>query len=208
MMSKKKNIPFIWLVPLLITASLIETAGSEVYKKTNPDGTMEFYNNSEGKPAPRHTLPRTRFDPMIERISGENAVDPYLIKCIIKAESDFNPDAVSEAGAMGLMQLMQETSKYYRIRDPLDPGENLKAGIRHFKSLLSYFENDVPLALAAYHAGIGIVKKNMAVPPIDSTMRYVKKIMALYRGDGDYTGQVKILYKRIDREGTILIYSK
>jgi soluble lytic murein transglycosylase-like protein len=109
---------------------------------------------------------------------------------------------------MGLMQLMQETSRIYNVRDPFDPEENLNAGIKHMKGLLNYFNNDIPLALAAYHAGIGVVKKRMKVPPIKSTIAYVKKIMKLYRGNNDPVKKVKKLYKRIEKDGTILIYSR
>ena len=183
-------------------------AHAEIFQKTNSDGTVEYYNSSGTRGGPASRLPKTRFDGIIDRISRDRGLDPYLVKCIIKAESDFNPDAVSESGAMGLMQLMMPTAKYYNVRDPLDPAENLRAGIGHFSSLMAYFGNDIPLALAAYHAGLGIVKKGMAVPPIDATVRYVNKVMAMYRGDGDYRSRVKTIYRRIDSDGTINIYSK
>jgi len=145
---------------------------------------------------------------MINRISREEKLDPYLIKCIIKVESNFQPDAVSVAGAMGLMQLMQATARLYNVNDPLNPEENLKAGIKHFNSLMNYFNSDIPLALAAYHAGLGRVRKNMAVPPIKSTINYVNRIMFLYNGTRKNSDKVKRLYKRIDRDGTIHIYSR
>ena len=86
----------------------------------------------------------------------------------------------------------------------------MDAGIRHLKSLLGYFKNDVPLSLAAYHAGIGRVKKRMALPPIQSTIDYVNTIMYLYTGEKKSYSEtaVRRLYKRIESDGTIVIYSK
>jgi soluble lytic murein transglycosylase-like protein len=138
----------------------------------------------------------------------EKGIDPYLVKCIIKVESNFNPKALSVAGAMGLMQIMQETGRAYELEDPFDPEENLRVGITHFASLYTYFDKKIPLTLAAYHAGLGRVKKRMAVPPIKSTIDYVNRIMYYYSGKKDYSQDVKKLYTRIDKEGTIHIYSK
>ncbi len=153
-----------------------------------------------------------RFDILIEKISRRENVDPLLIKCIIKVESDFNPDAVSVAGAMGLMQIMQVIANSYKVSHPFDPEQNLDAGIRHFSWLQREFRGDTPLSLAAYHAGIGRVKKNMAIPPIKSTTRYVNDVMRIYnriRGkeDADYGGAVRRLYRKIRKDGTIEIFN-
>ena len=111
---------------------------------------------------------------------------------------------------MGLMQIMQEIVRYYNVKNPFDPKENLTAGIKHFKSLLNYFKNDVALAVAAYHAGLGRVKKAMkVVPPIKSTVDYVNNVMFLYSGERvNNSEKVKKLYKRINSEGVIEIYNK
>ncbi|MDY6935985.1 MAG: lytic transglycosylase domain-containing protein [Spirochaetota bacterium] len=183
----------------------------EIKKKILKDGTIEYYSE-EKKDIDQHkrALSKSPYNKLINRISKKEGADPYLIKCIIKIESNFNPDAVSKAGAMGLMQIMQEVARYYDVKDPLNPEENLKAGIKHLKSIIVYFNNDIPLSLAAYHAGIGRVKKAMKIPPISSTVDYVDKVMLLYSGKrmNEIRTKVKSLYKRIEKDGTIAISDK
>jgi len=206
MISKLTSIAIsLCILPGIILAS--SPAESKIHKRILRDGAVEYYNVEKGKSTKKYTF-TSEFNPLIEKLAGQYRVDDYLVKCIIKVESNFYPNAVSVAGAMGLMQLMQETADYYNVKNPLDPEENLDAGIRHFKSLMDYFDNEVPLALAAYHAGLGRVRRRMAVPPIKSTMEYVDRIMLIYNGKKSSPEAVKKLYKKIDKDGTILIYSR
>jgi soluble lytic murein transglycosylase-like protein len=198
---------------LALSLALAAPAPAKIYKRINADGSIEYYNKNEQKREAGHKLNTSldsKFDEMIETIAAKHGVDPRLLKCIIRVESDFNPEAVSSAGAMGLMQLMQETARYYYLDNPFDPRKNIETGTRHFKSLLGYFKNDIPLALAAYHAGISRVKKRMALPPIQATIDYVNAIMFLYTGEKKNYSEnaVNRLYRRIERDGTIVIYSK
>ncbi|MFC1669394.1 lytic transglycosylase domain-containing protein [Spirochaetota bacterium] len=187
----------------------LSPAHSKIYKKVHKDGSIEFYNVKKGKRRSKKRVKFTRiFDRLIHKYCRLEKVDPYLIKCIIKIESNFNPDAVSVSGAMGLMQLMQETASYYDIKDPMDPEENLRVGIKHFKNLMKYFKKDIPLAVAAYHAGLGAVSKKMEIPPIKSTIKYVNMVMFLYTGQKHNTVKVKKLYRKIRKDGTLLIFSK
>ncbi|MBP7735245.1 MAG: lytic transglycosylase domain-containing protein [Spirochaetes bacterium] len=208
----RKIVPYI-LILTLMPAMFPCGAGARIYKRINQDGSIDFYNRNERNGGTSHKVNRSissKFDGLIENLSERHGVDPRLIKCIIRVESDFNPDAVSSAGAMGLMQLMQETAEYYALRNPFDPEKNVDAGIRHFKSLMGYFRNDIPLALGAYHAGIGRVRKRMALPPIQATIDYVNAIMSLYTGENKNYSEhaVRRLYKRVESDGTIVIYSK
>ncbi len=199
----------------VLTALLLAIIPLEarVHRQMHRDGTVEFTNIPERGKAPRGNAGLNlspRFDDIIEAVSSREKADPLLIKCIVKVESDFNPRAVSPAGAMGLMQLMQEVADIYRVRDPFDPEENISAGVKHFKALLRHFNNDIPLSLAAYHAGPGRVRKHMSIPPIKSTINYVNRIMGIYNGllgkeGGNYEQEVRRLYMTIDREGTIHI---
>lgn len=187
-----------------------DTSIAEIKSRQGKDGTIEFYSGySPSSPGKTTRFSNKRYDHLIREIAGREGVDPQLVRCIVKVESGFDADAVSVAGAMGLMQLMQEIVHHYRVDDPFDPRQNLDAGIRHFSHLMKYFKGEVPLALAAYHAGLGRVKKNWSVPPINSTIHYVKKVMKLYRpGDtGAYDNSVKKLYRRISSDGTLHIYS-
>jgi soluble lytic murein transglycosylase-like protein len=119
----------------------------------------------------------TVYDPMIESASGRHGVDPRLVRAVIQVESAFQPRARSAKGAMGLMQLMPRTAREYRVRNPYDPRSNIEAGTRYLKSLLSEFE--LPLALAAYNAGAGAVRRFGGIPPYAETQAYVAKVVAL-----------------------------
>jgi len=180
---------------------------AEIYRSVSRDGTVEYHNRESVKPAGKRQRITSRFDTLIKKIALARGVDPYLVTCVIRVESNFDPDAVSTSGAMGLMQIMQGTARCYNMRDPLDPEENIRVGTAHLASLLRHFKNDVPLALAAYHAGLGRVKGGR-IPPIRSTIDYVNRVMFLYRGVKDSSERVKRLYKKIDKDGTILIYSR
>ena len=103
-----------------------------------------------------------------------------MIKALIKVESDFNTRAVSRSGALGLMQIMPENVKAFRIFDPFDPRDNIIGGARYLKTLLDRFEGKLPLALAAYNAGPKVVERYRNIPPIKETEDYVKKVMKYY----------------------------
>ena len=194
-------------IAYLITAVFELNLHSEIFKKTAKDGSIEFYNVKKFEKNNKINL-SSIYDVLIEKISIRENIPPLLVKAIIKVESEFNPNAVSPAGAMGLMQLMQATANFYNVNNPFDPEENLEAGIKHFKGLMKRLNGDIPLALAAYHAGMGIVKKRMSVPQIDSTIAYVNKVMSFYTGKKKYSVKVKKLYQKISEDGTLLIYSK
>ena len=178
-------------------------ADAKILKKIGPDGALEFTNKEEGSSASGSLA--SRFDPLIEKIGNEKGVDPHLIRCVIKIESNFNPKAVSVANAQGLMQLLPATARLYGVTDSFDPEQNLRAGISHLKVLLKYFRDDIPLALAAYHAGLGAVTKRMEIPPIKATIDYVNAVMKLYGRAGDFRESVKRLYKKIDDQGVLII---
>jgi len=122
---------------------------------------------------------KTVYDPIIESASDRNGVPARLVKALIQVESAFQPRARSNKGAMGLMQLMPETARQYRARNPYDPAANIEAGTRHLRSLLDQFE--LPLALAAYNAGEAAVRKFGGIPPYSETQAYVSKILGLIR---------------------------
>lgn len=106
-------------------------------------------------------------------------LDPALLRAVIKAESDFRPQAVSRKGAVGLMQLMPETAAALRVADPLDPIQNIRAGARQLRRLLNRYDGNLPLALAAYNAGVQRVKGGK-VPRIRETRAYVRKVLRYY----------------------------
>lgn len=122
-------------------------------------------------------LKSTPYGEIIAAVSEAHGVDPMLVKALIQVESNYKPRARSPKGAMGLMQLMPSTAREYKVRNPFDPRANIEAGIKHLKSLIDRFGEE--LALAAYNAGEGAVRKFKGVPPYRETRNYVSKILSL-----------------------------
>lgn len=122
-----------------------------------------------------------QYDSLISEFSRKYQVDFALIKAIIRAESGFNPLAVSRKGAKGLMQLMPETAQRVNVSNVFNPRENIEGGVRHFKYLLSLFDNDLRLSLAAYNAGENIVGELRSIPPYRETVDYVKRVLSFYQ---------------------------
>ncbi len=117
---------------------------------------------------------------LVDSLSQKIGVDPDLVKAMIKVESNFDPQATSPAGAMGLMQLMPATANALGVDQPYDIEQNLTGGIKLIKSLTESFDGDLSLALAAYNAGGPRVREYGGIPPIEETQNYVKKVLSLY----------------------------
>lgn len=122
---------------------------------------------------------KTAFDSVIESAATRHDIDARIVKAVIQVESAFQPRARSSKGAMGLMQLMPGTARQYQARNPYDPVSNIEAGTRYLRELLNEFE--LPLALAAYNAGEGAVRRFGGIPPYAETQAYVAKILGLLR---------------------------
>jgi soluble lytic murein transglycosylase-like protein len=124
-------------------------------------------------------------DSAIEQAAARHNVDPNLVRAVVKVESNFNPNAVSRKGAMGLMQLMPSTARQLKVKNPFDPEQNVDAGVRHLKQLLESYGGDIKLTLAAYNAGAGAVARSSGVPRYAETQNYVRRITNLYYGGFD-----------------------
>jgi soluble lytic murein transglycosylase-like protein len=121
------------------------------------------------------------YDNLIEYHASSKGIDPSLVKAVVKAESNFNPNAVSPKGAQGLMQLMPDTAKLMRIGDPFNPEENIRGGTGYLKMLDELFKGDLELMLAAYNAGpTRVMEHNMRVPPIEETKNFIKRVKQYY----------------------------
>lgn len=120
------------------------------------------------------------FSPIIADASEKYGIDPALIKAIIMAESSYNPSAVSNKGAVGLMQIMPATATSLGVENLFDPEDNVDGGVKYLKWLLNQFRGDEILAVAAYNAGRTNVRKYQGIPPYKATQYYVKKVFEYY----------------------------
>jgi soluble lytic murein transglycosylase-like protein len=130
----------------------------------------------------RSSFTPEQVDAAIEQAAARHNLDPNLVRAVVKVESNFNPNAVSRKGAMGLMQLMPSTARQLKVTNPFDPEQNVDAGVRHLKALLQSYRGNVSLTLAAYNAGEGAVARSAGIPRIAETRDYVRRITALYNG--------------------------
>lgn len=172
-----------------MAVSGLPAVAGEIYHYIEPDGTISFsnvptdprYKRIGREPSRiRPRVPAQHLERVIARHSFRHRIDPALIRAVIKAESDFDPVAVSKAGAIGLMQLMPKTAVRLDIRDPYDPEENVSGGARYLRYLLDRFHGNLPLALAAYNAGEHRVGQTHALPPFQETREYVSKVLRFY----------------------------
>jgi soluble lytic murein transglycosylase-like protein len=122
-------------------------------------------------------IEHTAYEPLIHAVSARHGVPERLVKAVIQTESAYQPGARSSKGAMGLMQLMPQTARQYRARNAYDPRANIEAGVRYLRTLLDQFE--LPLAIAAYNAGEGAVRRFGGIPPFPETQAYVAKVLSL-----------------------------
>ncbi len=174
-----------WLLLLVLLGAIAKPALADIYRYVDEDGVIHFSN------VPTHYRFRLyisetnldykayfdRYDRIIIRAARKHGVDNTLVKAVIRAESDFDKHAVSRKGAQGLMQLMPETAKDLAVKDSFDPHENINAGVRYLKRQLNNFQNNVPLALAAYNAGENTVRRYGRIPPYKETRTFVDRVL-------------------------------
>lgn len=144
------------------------TSNYKVYMSEKPKFNKALYNIAS-------------YDDVIAEAARRHGISSPLLKALIHVESYFNPKAVSEKGALGLMQIMPENLELLNIQDPFDPWENIMGGARYFKSMLERFGGQLDLALAAYNAGPTAVEKYNDIPPFPETQNYVEKVMKAFR---------------------------
>jgi soluble lytic murein transglycosylase-like protein len=158
-----------------------------VYHMTNirpPDKGYHILIQDTGKSTSftlRGSATRSDFDGLIRTHSEAVGLDPSLVKAVMIAESNGNPNALSHKGAQGLMQIMPQTGQSLDLQNPFDPNEYIQAGARYLKQLHELFRGNLELVLAAYNAGPNrVIQNNMAVPAIDETVNYIKRVKYFY----------------------------
>ncbi|OAI23037.1 MULTISPECIES: lytic transglycosylase domain-containing protein [Methylomonas] len=187
-----KRLPAAWF--LLFAVGSVQ---ADIYKYVAPDGRV-YYTDEPKKGFDYRLIIRTRpktynhdlkylsankskFNDLIAKAAAKHQMDPKLLHAVIQAESAYNPNAVSSAGAVGLMQLMPDTARRYGVSDRRDAEQNVDGGTRYLKDLLAMFNSNLKLAVAGYNAGEGAVMKyNYTIPPYPETQNYVQHVMSLY----------------------------
>ena len=193
--ASKTALTCIFSVMLVFGSSVSSFAVGDIYKYIDEKGVIHFtnvptdptyqYNLFIREMTKKSPLTISRYssnvyDEMITEASRKHGVSFPLLKAVIKVESDFNPRAVSRAGALGLMQIMPENAKAFRMRDPFDPRENILTGTQYFRELLEQFNGKLQLALAAYNAGPNVVARYNTIPPIKETEEYVERVLKYF----------------------------
>jgi soluble lytic murein transglycosylase-like protein len=167
----------------------VRTAGKS---KKNMAALMLWSSSGRGVYVPRkgsgsvdYTAYRAnlaRYSSMIDSVARKNRLYPELLHAVVRAESAYDPNAISRAGAVGLMQLMPETAKQYGVFNRRNPKANVQGGARLLRYLLTKYRNNLKLALAAYNAGeTNVEKYGNKVPPFPETQNYVRKVISYYR---------------------------
>lgn len=189
---KQANITLLILLSATLALGLVlpSLSSAEIYKYVDEDGVIHLAN----VPTDKHTQVLKegwvgfqlgtnfeKYDPVIWKAAETYGVDCALVKAVIKAESNFNPTAISRAGARGLMQLMPGTANALGIANSFHPEDNIQAGARHLRYLLDLFKGDLRLALAAYNAGENAVFRYNGIPPYQETKTYIQRVLRYFQ---------------------------
>ena len=168
----------------------------------SPTGEDSQYDRGAAELVERPNLSTPMIlDELIVSTAERHAVDPNLVRAIVKVESNFNPAAISRKGATGLMQLMPATARRFGVGNLFDPEENLDGGVRYLKHLLGMYAGNLPLSLAAYNAGENAVARYGGIPPYPETRRYIRKVSSLYSGRYALRPQRPVIMKWVDERG-------
>jgi len=187
MIHRKRTITltfFFLSAALVLTLMFCRPVQADIYRYVDRNGVVHFSNvpTTPGyrvyiREVPRLRRVATHYDTYIEEAAREYGLSVSLIKAVIRAESNFDPYAVSKKGAEGLMQLMPETARDLGVMDSFDPEENIFGGTRYLKEMLTQFNGNLQLALAAYNAGPKRVEGINRIPPIEETRTFVRRVM-------------------------------
>ena len=160
-------------------------ANDKRYRLVRKEESTSDYARAAGG-MPRFVLPTAelirRYTPLIETAAKHHGVETALVHAVITAESGYNPMAVSRAGAQGIMQLMPGTARRFGVQNSFDPAQNISGGVKYLRELLTMFNGNKELAVAAYNAGENaVIRAGNRIPPYAETTHYVPKVLGLYK---------------------------
>ncbi|MFH1018727.1 MAG: lytic transglycosylase domain-containing protein [Pseudomonadota bacterium] len=188
-----------FLLPSLVALTFVLIPGNTIsgpvyFSYEDDEGTIHFTDEhpevryqvreitfQESFRAALRKISKGKLHQLISTYADQFDLEAPLVEAVVKAESEYDPMAVSAKGARGLMQLMPATARSLGVENPHDPEENLRGGVRHLKRLMTTFNGDMDRAIAAYNAGEGAVSKFKGVPPYAETVDYVAKVRKYYR---------------------------
>ena len=197
---------------------------AEIVSITDEQGRRIFVNAGEARAkgglatgairpvkAGNASLSLPEINDLVEQTASRHQIDPQLVQAIIKVESEYDPQAVSAKGAVGLMQLIPETAHRFGIENPFDPKENIEGGVSYLKHLLDLYRGDLPLSLAAYNAGEGAVQRFGGIPSFTETRDYVQKVTNIYQSVSPQSGanpagnkpQASPIIRYVDERGVV-----
>jgi hypothetical protein len=191
---------FLTLVPAVTKADqivlLVDEKGNKVFVNTSDTSTAPVRSTKSLQSTGSFVAarPAAEIDQLVEQTAARFHVDPELVRAVIRVESGFNPKAVSDKGAMGLMQLIPATAQRFGVADAFDPKQNIEGGVNYLKYLLDMFGGDLSLSLAAYNAGEHAVQRSGGIPAIPQTQDYVRKVTSIYQ-TGESATQTKVSFK-------------
>jgi hypothetical protein len=213
------GLTLVWLIASSLPARadqivcIVDGHGHKVYINTgDPSSSSTGHTAYSFRPVrSRSSLSPEDVDRLVQQAATHSKVDPKLVHAIIQTESEYNPNAVSNKGAMGLMQLIPATAERFGVENPFDPKQNIEGGVSYLRHLLDLFGGDVTLSLAAYNAGENSVLRSGGVPAFNETRNYVRKVSNLYGSPAVPNGEEQKakeppkppIYRYVDARGVV-----